>query len=74
MKGKERKSNNQPGQRFRGLRLWFCEMRLRFDLRYSRNFKRFCEKRGYLNLADMEEKYIRDVQNSIAEIQQRRRH
>ena len=54
------------------MRLWICEVRLRFDLRYSRGFKSLCEKRGYLNLANLEEGYIHKVQNEIAEIQQRR--
>ncbi|MDB6024523.1 MAG: hypothetical protein JWM68_746 [Verrucomicrobiales bacterium] len=54
----------------RSFRLWFCEMRLRLDLQYSRNFKRFCEKHGYPNLASLEEEYIQKVQGDVAEIQQ----
>lgn len=54
------------------MRLWHAEMRLRFDLRYSRYFKGLCEKRGYVNLASLEDRYMRSVQKKIADIQQRR--
>jgi hypothetical protein len=55
---------------FQNLSLWVCEIRLRFDLRYSRKFKRFCEKRGYPNLAGMEEDYIQKLQGEIVKVQE----
>jgi len=58
--------------RFEGLRLWYGEMRLRFDLRYSKYFKGFCEERGFPNLASLEAGYIDKVKSEIAEIQERR--
>jgi hypothetical protein len=60
------------GRGLQKLRLWGHELRLKFELRSSRHFKRDLERKGCLNLARLEEQYLDEIQSQLADLQKNR--